>query len=89
MKIKSGFVVQKVGGSYLAVAVGKRADDFNAMIRMNSTGAFLWDLLSSKDMTEEELVSALVSEYSITEELAACDTAKIVGALREAGLLDE
>ena len=89
MKIKSGFVVQKVGGSYLAVAVGARADEFNAMIRMNSTGAFLWDILSKEDKTEEELVEALIAEYSIPRELAVQDSAKIVAALRGAGLLDE
>ena len=89
MKIKNGFVVQKVGSSYLAVAVGARADEFNAMIRMNSTGAFLWNQLSSGDKTEEELVSALISEYSISREIAEQDAAKIVSALRGAGLLDE
>ena len=89
MKIKSGFVVQKVGNSYLAVAVGALADEFNAMIRMNSTGAFLWNQLSSGDKTEEDLADALVAEYSISRELAEGDVAKIVGALREVGLIDE
>ena len=89
MKIKSGFVVQKVGSSYLAVAVGERADDFNAMIRMNSTGAFVWEQLSARDMTEDELVASLVAEYSIPTELAARDIASVTSALRGAGLLDE
>ena len=89
MKIKSGFVVQKVGSSYLAVAVGARADEVNAMIRMNSTGAFIWELLSSEDKTEAELAAALAAEYSIPMELAEADTDRVVSALRGAGLLDE
>ena len=89
MKIKSGFVVQKVGSSYLAVAVGERADDFNAMIRMNATGAFVWEQLSAADLTEQELIAALVREYSVSAEIAARDIAGVVSALRRAGLLDE
>ena len=42
MKIKDGFVLEEVGGSYLAVAVGECAGNFNGMVRLNGTGAFLW-----------------------------------------------
>ena len=55
MKIKSGFVLEKVGGGYLAVAVGARAREFSGLVRMNGTGAFLWNKLCEADMTVEEL----------------------------------
>ena len=89
MKIKDGFVLNKVGGSYLAVAVGDRADEFHALIRMNETGAFLWKLIDGKDMNEEDLVGALLNEYAVSEELARVDVARFIAQLGEAKLLND
>jgi len=89
MKIKSGFVVEKVGNKYLAVAVGERADDFNALIRMNGTGAFLWQLLSEGEKTRDDLLSAMLAEYDVEPERAKADILAFETALRGAGLLDE
>ena len=61
MKIKDGFVLEKVGGEYLAVAVGELADSFNGMVRLNETGAFLWNLLTEAEYTREELSEKLAA----------------------------
>ena len=89
MKIKDGFVVEKVGGKYLAVAVGKRADEFSALIRMNSTGAFLWEQLSGEDLSRDELVRRMLAEYDVEAERAEADTDAFLAKLAEAGLLDD
>ena len=39
MRIKSGFVLEKVGEEYLAVAVGERAKEFSGFVRLNGSGA--------------------------------------------------
>ena len=41
VKIKSGFVLEEVGGSYLAVAVGEDSSQFSSLVKLNATGAFL------------------------------------------------
>ena len=41
MKIKDGFMIREVAGSYVVVPVGKRADEFNGMVHWNETGSFL------------------------------------------------
>ena len=88
MKIKSGFVLEKVGGAYLAVAVGSRTKDFNGLVRMNGTGAFLWGLLADKDMTSEELLAKVLSEYEVAEEQARGDIAAFEKTLRDNGILE-
>ncbi len=88
MRIKSGFVIEKVGNSYLAVATGARAATFRALIRLNATGAFLWNLLAERDMTESELLSRMLEEYEVTEELAAQDISKFIDLLKKAEILD-
>ena len=89
MKIKDGFVVEKVGGKYLAVAVGDRADEFSALIRMNSTGAFLWGQLALEELSREELISRLTSEYEVERSRAEADIDAFLSKLGEAGLLDD
>ena len=89
MKIKNGFVVEKVGSRYLAVAVGERADEFNALIRMNGTSAFIWEKLSECDRTEADLVELMIAEYDVDKRRAAKDVAVFIANLRAAGLLDE
>ena len=89
MKIKSGFVLEKVGTGYLAVAVGERAGDFSGLVRMNSTGAFLWELLSKEDMTREELLERVMSEYEgVTGEQALLDITAFESKLRENGIIE-
>lgn len=88
MRIKGGFVLSKVGPSYLAVAVGGRADEFHAVVRMNEVGAFLWNLLYKKEMTREELLSSLLAEYDVDEQTAKRDIAAFEKQLSEGGLLD-
>ena len=63
MKIKDGFVLEEVGGAYLAVAVGDRAGSFNGMVRLNGTGAFLWNLMKDNHLSREELVAEVVRAY--------------------------
>lgn len=89
MKIKSGFVLEKVGGGYLAVAVGARAKDFSGLVRMNGTGAFLWNLLVDNDMTRDELVEKVLSEYEgATAEQVSADVAAFEEKLRANGIIE-
>lgn len=88
MKIKSGFVIQQVGASYLAVATGERAKEFRALVRLNGTGAFLWKLLSEGEKTEDDLLSAMLGEYDVDEDTARRDIKGFHNTLKEAGILD-
>lgn len=87
MKIKSDFTIQKVGNSYVAIAVGESSKTFRTMIKLNATGAFLWNKLAERDITEEELVEALLAEYDVDRELAQADVHRIVTTLAENQIL--
>ena len=86
MKIKEGFILREVAGSYLVVAVGARVKDFNGMVNLNETGAFLWKLLE-KGAEKEEMTEALLKEYDVQKEVAAADVNAFTTKLAEAGLL--
>ncbi len=83
MKIKEGFILRKVASSYAVVATGKRVKEFNGVITLNETGAFLWNKLVG-GATEEDLVTALLNEYEVDKSVAETDvkkfTEKLLGA---------
>ena len=87
MKIKSDYLLRKVADSYVVVPVGKATVDFNGMINLNETGAFLWQQLQ-KGAGEEALINAMLSEYDVDEETALEGIDSFLKKLREADLLE-
>lgn len=87
MQIKKDFTIQKVGDSYIAVAVGETSKTFHGMVRLNETGAFLWKKMAEADVTVDELVEALLAEYEVDRETATRDVENLVEQFRESGIL--
>ena len=87
MQINKDFTIQKVGAQFVAVPVGETSKTFHGMVRLNETGAFLWRALAERDMTEAELVDALLAEYDVSREIAERDVHRVVSALAESGIL--
>ena len=88
MKIKSDFMLKEVAGYYVVVPVGNGALEFNGVINLNESGATLWRAMEN-DVTEEELVAALTSEYDVDEERAKADVVAFVNKMKEAELIEE
>lgn len=86
MKIKQGFILREVAGNYIVVAVGSAVKEFNGVINLNETGAFLWKKLQD-GADEEGLVQALLGEYEVEEDLARKDVKAFVEKLQGAKLL--
>ena len=87
MKIKEGFILRNVAGSNVVVPVGQATVDFNGMMSLNDTGAFLFDKLT-KGTTEEQLISDLMDEYSIDKELATKDVKDFIEKVESEGLFE-
>lgn len=85
MKIKPGYIVKKVMGSYMLVSV---SDEESTMQTLNETGAFLWSLLE-EDTTIESMTEKMVSEYEIDAATAKSDIEAFTEKLRLSGLLEE
>ena len=68
MKLKSGFVLRKIGDKVVVLPTNKTVD-LNMMITLNDTGAFLWEHLQN-EISEDELVSLLLQEYDVDEAVA-------------------
>ena len=86
MKITEGFVLKNIADTNVVVPLGSKTVDFQAVITLNETGAFLWSKLES-DCTEDGLVDALLKEYAVDRETAAADVKEFILKLSEANLL--
>ena len=88
MKIKDGYMLRSVAGQNVVVPIGDAAVDFNGMISLNDSGAFLWEALA-QGATEAELKAALLETYDVDEARAEADVNAFVSRMREANFLDE
>ena len=88
MKIKSGFMLRMVADNYIVVAVGEASKQFNGMITLNETSAFLWNFLM-KGTTEEKLVDELMKTYDVSREIAIKDVKSFIYELEKINVLDE
>lgn len=86
MKIKDGFILREVVGNYIVVAVGNAVKQFNGVINLNETGAFLWKRLA-EGAEEQDLIDALLSEYEVSEEIAKRDVGKFIDKLKKEDLI--
>ena len=87
MKIKNGFAKRNIAGSNIVVPVGKNAREFNAMITLNDTGSFLWDIFQ-KDITIDDAVKLITDEYEVDAERARADIEKFVKLLEDNDLFE-
>ena len=87
MKIKNDFVLRKVADSYVVVPVNSLTLDFNGVMNLNETGAFLFEQLQN-GIEKEELVCKMLDEYDVTREKASADIDAFISKLRDADVFE-
>ena len=87
MRIKDGFILRKVAGSFVVLPLASSSADFNGMLTLNESGVILWQRLA-EGCSLEELALALTEEYDVSEDTARRDAEKFVAKIAEAGCLD-
>ncbi len=87
MKIKKGFILREVSGSFVVVPVGKASKEFKGLITLNETGAFLWEKLANGAI-KEELVEAMLSEYDAPKDVIEKDVEHFIKLITDGGLVE-
>lgn len=87
MKIKKNFILHKLVNGYVCVPVGETMSEFNGLININETGAFLWQFLEN-DVSREFLLSKLLEEYDVDKKTAQNGLDKFLLKLKENDILD-
>lgn len=87
MKIKENYILRQVADSSVVVPVGAATIDFNGMINLNETGAFLFKILQN-GASKEDMVKALLEEYRVDAVTAAQDAEHFINKLKDAGIIE-
>ena len=89
MKIKEGFRLRTLGGSFIVVGEGLSQVNFMKMIALNASAAYLWQEIEGKEFTLDDLTELLLAKYDVDREKAAADAAAILSELVENGVVEE
>lgn len=87
MKLKDGFILRNIAGSWVVIPLGERVLEFSGMISLNNTGAFIWELLE-KGQDVDEIVASLCKKYDVSESVARADVEECISLVREKGFLE-
>ena len=93
MNTISGFKLRKLGNEYILVGESMELINFNKMITLNETAAFLWE--KDAELTADRgsfdvnsLCKALCAEYEVSPEQAMTDVIATVQSWLEAGVVE-
>lgn len=78
MKIKEGFILRSICGEYVVVGEGLAQVNFNKMLSLNASAAYLWQAVAGREeFTVEDLTNLLTQKYDVSADRAAEDAAKV------------
>lgn len=87
MKIKQGFVMRDVAGQAVAIATGEASKSFHGMVKLNDTGAVIWNGIE-KGLDEAEIAEQLAASYDVEVGQALKDVESFIARMRDAGLVE-
>lgn len=88
MRLKEGFRLRNLCREYIVVAEGLQQVNFNKMIALNATAAYLWQKVEGKEFTVQDLADLLTAEYDVDAETALKDSEAIAQKWMEAGIAE-
>lgn len=86
MKIRDGFVLREVAGCYVIMYLGGELE-FNGMITLNETGAFIWKAIE-QGLMRENIAQLLCEEYEVSQEQAVADTESFIEKMRGVNVIE-
>ena len=89
MKAKQGFKIRPLGDEYILVGESIEQINFNKMITLNETAAYLWGkVVDGQDFDAEKMAQWLTEEYEVTREQALEDSQKTIETWLNAGIIE-
>ncbi|MFR9658121.1 MAG: PqqD family protein [Rikenellaceae bacterium] len=88
MRIIDGFTMRSVAGENIVSGESIAQINFNKLISLNESAAYLWSEVVGGDFTTEMLAELLITKYKIDSELALVDAKMVAQSWIEAGLIE-
>ena len=87
MKIKKGFILRNVANTHIVVPVSQNILNYNGMLSLNESGAFLWSVLE-RGTDREGLLAALLNGYEVPRAVAEQDLDEFLARVASIGALE-
>ena len=88
MRIIEGFRLRDVLGQATIVGEGVGQIDFNKLITLNDSAAYLWQSVEGKEFDVQTLANLLVDKYGIDQDTALTDAKAIANKWIEIGVVN-
>ena len=89
MRIKEGFILRTICGEHVVVGEGLAQVNYNKLISLNNSAAWLWEQVQGRDFSVEDLASLLQERYEVSAEQALADSSKLLRVWQEQNLVTE
>ena len=89
MRIKKGFVLRELVGQKIVTGEGPEQIDFNKLVSLNSSAAYLWEHLVSREFDLETMVDLLLERYDIERSVALKDARALLDNWKSIGLIED
>ena len=88
MKIKDGFILRTICGENIVVGEGLAQVNFNRILSLNESAAYLWQAVTGKEFTPVPLTRLLLERYEVTEERADADVETLLKVWTAEGVVE-
>lgn len=90
MKTKHGFSLRQLGNEYILVGEGADVVDFNKMVTLNESAAYLWRRAEQAPTINADLLALwLQEEYEVGVQQAHADASAVLRSWQSAGIVTE
>ena len=87
MKKIEGFVMRRLGQDAMIVAESVDLIDFDRIVSLNSSAAYVWESLPNSDFSTRTIIDLLLQRFDVEEEVANKDAKELVNTWLQAGII--
>lgn len=89
MKKIDGFAMRRLGKDAMIVAESVDLIDFDRIVSLNDSAAYVWKSLPETDFSIHTIVELLLRRYDVEESVAREDAEELVNVWLNAGIIKE
>lgn len=89
MKKIEGFRMRQLGREHIIVGENVKLVNFNKMIVLNQSAAYLWEKLGEDEFSTDDISGLLVGKYEVDPDTARQDAERLASEWLEAGIVEE
>ncbi|MDE6267474.1 MAG: PqqD family protein [Muribaculaceae bacterium] len=89
MKKINGMTMRRLGTEAVVVAESQELVDFDRIVSLNRSAAYVWEALGSDDFDVDTIARQLMERYEVEEDTARKDAAALADVWLAAGIIEK